>query len=275
MTRGELEARILDGDRALASAPPDVSRDLRLTARAEADAWQQAADAQTSHHPPGSAGATALARQLAARREQLETANARYETWAADTSSRREAAGKASAELGRRQLAQHTAGQSQAGPEAMQQTLMEWWRQFETNLAAVDRALEREQQAAIAAGKPWPPLRTALTETTRTEAAAVTARPQRDGYLPEPNPDPEARACESVVANTGALAPQREPGDQPARLDALQARADQAVHRIAVGNATREARAQYTTRREREARAQAEPAAQRQAEPSDGIEIEL
>jgi len=78
-----------------------------------------------------------------------------------------------------------------------------------------------------------------------------------------------------VVANTGALAPQREPGDRPARLDALQARADQAVHRIAVGNATREARAQYTTRREREARAQAEPAAQRQAEPSDGIEIEL
>src|SRR6516164_11071721 len=32
MTRGELEARILDGDRALASAPPDVSRELRLIA---------------------------------------------------------------------------------------------------------------------------------------------------------------------------------------------------------------------------------------------------
>ena len=75
--------------------------------------------------------------------------------------------------------------------------------------------------------------------------------------------------------NTGAPAPQHEPSDQPARLDALQARADQAVHRIAADRATREARAHYTARREREARAQAEPAVQRQAEPSDGIEIEM
>jgi len=47
------------------------------------------------------------------------------------------------------------------------------------------------------------------------------------------------------------------------------------VHRIAADGATREARAHYTARREREARAQAEPAVQRQAEPSDEIEIEL
>jgi len=275
MTRGELEARILAGDRALASAPPDVSRDLRLTAQAEADAWQQAADAQTSHDLAGSADATALARQLAARRKQLEADNARYETWAADTSSRRQTAGKASAELGRRQLAQHTAGQSQAGPEAEQQTLMEWWRQFEADLAAVDRALEREQKAAIATGQPWPPRRTAQAETTRTEAAAVITRPQRDGYRPEPDPGLEAPASEPVAANTGAPAPGHEPSDQPGRLDVLQARADQAVHRIAADGATREARAHYTARREREARAQAEPAVQRQAEPSDEIEIEL
>jgi hypothetical protein len=36
MTQGELEARILDADRALTSAPPDVSRELRLTAQAQA-----------------------------------------------------------------------------------------------------------------------------------------------------------------------------------------------------------------------------------------------
>lgn len=62
MTNGELEARILDGHRALVSAPPDVSRQLRLTAQAEADAWQQSADAQAKHDQTGSAGATALAR---------------------------------------------------------------------------------------------------------------------------------------------------------------------------------------------------------------------
>ena len=69
--------------------------------------------------------------------------------------------------------------------------------------------------------------------------------------------------------------PRHEPGDRPARVDALQARADEAVHRIAAGNAAREARAQYTARLEREAHAQAEPAAERQAEALDGIEIEL
>ena len=152
---------------------------------------------------------------------------------------------------------------------------MDWWRQFEADLAAVDRAIEREQRAAIAAGQPWPPRRTAQAETTPPEAAAVITRPQRDGYLPEPNSDPQARAFEPVAANAGAPAPQHEPSDQPGRLDALQARADEAVHRIAADGATREARAQYTARREREARAQAEPAARRQAEPSDGIEIEL
>jgi hypothetical protein len=38
MTHGELEARTLEAERAQASAPPDVSRQLRLTAQAEADA---------------------------------------------------------------------------------------------------------------------------------------------------------------------------------------------------------------------------------------------
>jgi len=275
MTRGELEARILGGDRALASAPPDVSRELRLTAHAEADAWQQSADAEIRHDQTGSANATALARHMAAQRELLEAANARYETWATGTSSRRAAAGKARAELERPELAQQTAGQRQAEPEDEPPTVAEWWRQLDTDLAAVGRAIEREHQAAIAAGQPWPPQRTAQAQTTHAEAAVVIARLQRDGYLPEPNPDPEAATSEPAAANAAALAPQHEPGDRPARLDAWQARADEAVHRIAAADTAREARAQYTARLEREAHAQAEPAAQRQAEAMDGIEIEL
>jgi len=271
MTRGEIEARILDGNRTLASAPPDVSRVLRPTAQAEADARQQSADAQTKQDPAGSARATALARHMALRCEQLEAANARYEKWAADTSSRREAAGKARTEMERRGLAQRAAGQRQAGPEDEPQTVMEWWGQLETDLAAMDRAIEREHQAAIAAGQSWPPQRSAQAETTRAEETAVNARPHHDGYRPEPNSDPEALTC--AAANTEALAPQHEPGGRPGRLDALQARADEAVHRIAVGNAARQARAQYTARLERQA--QAEPAAGCQAEAPDGIEIEM
>jgi hypothetical protein len=274
MAHGELEASILDADRALASAPPDVSRELRLTAQAEADAWRQSADAEIRNDQAGSAAATALARHMAAQREQLEAANARYEAWAAGTGGRRDAAGKARAELQRRGLAQHPAGQRQAEPQDEPQAMVEWWRQLDADLAAVDRALEREHQAAIVAGQPWPPQRTAQAETTHAEGAAVIARPQRDGYRPEPNPDPEAPTRDPAAAST-ALAPQHEPGDRPAGLNALQARADEAGHRIAAANAARQARTQYTARLDREARAQAEPAAERQAEASDGIEIEL
>jgi hypothetical protein len=44
MSRGELEAQVLDGDRAQATAPRDTSSQLRMTAQAQADAWQQAAE---------------------------------------------------------------------------------------------------------------------------------------------------------------------------------------------------------------------------------------
>ena len=176
MTHGELEARILDADRAQASAPPDVSRELRLTAQAEADAWQQSADAEIRRDQAGWAGAAALARHMAAQREQLEAANARYETWTADTSSRREAGGKAKAELERRELAQQTAGQRQPEPEDGPQTMVEWWRQLEANLAAVDRAIEREHQAAIAAGEPWPPERNPQPEAEPAAGAGKQSR---------------------------------------------------------------------------------------------------
>src|SRR6202035_2338534 len=152
--------------------------------------------------------ATALARHMAARGEQLEAANARYETWVTGTSGRREAAGKARAELERREVAQQTAGHRQTEPQDELQTMAEWWRQLEAGLAAVDRALEREHQAAIAAGQPWLPRRPAQAETTYAKTAAVIARLQRDGYLPEPHPDPEAPTSEPAAANTAALAPQ-------------------------------------------------------------------
>ena len=78
-----------------------------------------------------------------------------------------------------------------------------------------------------------------------------------------------------AAPDTETPAPRGEPGDRPARLDALQACADEAAHRLAAGNAGREARARYAARVEREAHAQAEPAAERQAEASEGIEMEM
>jgi hypothetical protein len=241
MTHGELEARILDGDRALASVPPDGSRDLRLTAQAEADAWQQSADADIRHDQTQSVDAKALARHLAAQREQLEAANARYQTWATATGNRREAAGKASAELQRRGLAKQIAGQQQAKPDREPQTMVQWWRQLEAGLAAVDRAIEHEHKAAIAAGKAWPAQR----------------HPQPE---PEPTPEPDSSpgAGQQADARFGL-------DDQAARLDRLLSQTAEAAQRLAAENAAREARAGYAARLEREAYAESEHIVQDQA----------
>ena len=266
MTRGELEARILDGERAQAAAPPKVSGQLRITAQAETDAWRQSAEAAAVHDQSAVANAQALAMQMAAEKTRLEAMNATYETWSGRTSTARETAAQAKAELGRRDHAQ---------PAEKSPTMTGWWRQFEADLGAMERAIEREHQAAIAAGQPWPPQHTAQAETADAEAAAVIARLQHDGYLPEPDPGPAGPAPAPAVPDIEPLAPRHEPDDLAARLDALQARTDETAHRIAADNAAQEAHAQYMARLERQAHAQAEPAAERQAEATDGMEIEL
>jgi conjugative relaxase-like TrwC/TraI family protein len=269
MTGGELEARILDGERAQAAAPPDVSGQLRITAQAEADAWRQSADAAATFDQPAAANARALASQMAAEKTQLEAMNASYEAWSGRTSTAREAAAQAQAEMGRR---------GQAQPTGKPVTMAEWCRQFEADLDAVEQAIEREHRAAIAASQPWPPQHTAQAETGAAEAAAVIARLQRDGDLREPGPVPEVPAPAPPAPDTQASAPRHEPDDRSARLDALQARADEATRRIAADHAAREAREareQYTARIERETQAQAGPAAEPQAKAPDGIEMEL
>lgn len=106
LDRGDLEARALRGQRVRAAAPPDVSRQLRLTAQAEADARRQSAGARTRHDHTAVASATALAARLAAERRRLEAGHARYEHWSAGTRATRDAAGEAAAELHRRRYAQ-------------------------------------------------------------------------------------------------------------------------------------------------------------------------
>ena len=236
LSRGELEARILDGERAQASAPPDVSAQLRLTAQAEADALAQSADAQARHDHTGACNASALALQMTAERERFEAGSARYEQWAADTQARREAAGKAKAELERR-------GRSQPGQEPQPQpidqpqTTTESWREFEANIQAAERAIARQHQAAIDAGEPWPPQRT-----------------------PEPTPP-------------SAPSPDHVPDNRAARLDQLLTRTEQAAQRVAAQRAERHASSEYAARIEREALA--EPEYGRQAEARDGAEMEL
>ena len=128
LDRGELEARALQGERARAAAPPDVSSQFRLTAQAEADARRQAADAHIQHDHMVAASASALAAQLVTERQRLEAANARYEHWSAATHATRDTAGKATAELQRRRHAQpdgapHPQPEDEPGVPAISWTL--------------------------------------------------------------------------------------------------------------------------------------------------------
>ena len=244
LTRGELEARVLQGQRARAAAPPEISDQLRLTAQAETDALQQSADAQAQHDHAAAVSATALAAQLAAGRRCLEAGNARYEQWSADTHATRETAGKATAELQRRGHAQPD-GEPRRQPEDEPQLMAGWRQQLERDAEALNRADAGERQVVSDAEEPWLSQR-----TLDIDPASV------------PRPDPET-------------SPQIEPSqdDLGARLDELLARADQAAQRIAALQAERQASSEYAARMELEAQTQAE--AGRQAEARDGPELEL
>ena len=117
LTRGDLEARILDAERAQATAPPDVSRQLRFTAQAEADTWHQYADAALQRNQTQATNAKALASRISAERQQLEAVNARYEHWSAATAGIRETAANARAELERRGFSRHSLESRQPHPE--------------------------------------------------------------------------------------------------------------------------------------------------------------
>jgi hypothetical protein len=157
LTCGALEARVRSAERAYACAPPEVSVQLRLTAQAEAESWQQAADAATKGNQAQIADTQRLASQLATQRERLEVASALYGKWSIATTGIRETGAEAKAELGRRSRAWRSASQSQSESGREPQAIAAWWRQLEADLAAVGTAPNREHQAVIAAGHSWPP----------------------------------------------------------------------------------------------------------------------
>jgi AAA domain/TrwC relaxase len=270
MSRGDLEAQVLHGDRAQAAAPPDMSSQLRLTAQAEADAWQQSADAEAEHNHVRAENARSLAAVLAAQTSRLEAANARFEEWSARTTSTREIAGKAIAELQRR--GQHPPARRTSGPQSM----AAWWQEFQADADAVDRAIEREHQAAVHDSQPWPPERKPEAGHEEPDARATGRKPQlergRPG-IPRSRTEPEPKASKPGGPQPEAAGPVLPNDGRAARLDELQARADQAARRTDAQRAELDASSQQTARIEREA--QAEPAADQQTETRYDVEMEL
>jgi conjugative relaxase-like TrwC/TraI family protein len=244
LDRGELEARALQGQRARAAAPPDVSGRLRLTAQAEADALQQAAAAQARRDYLGAVNAAALAAQLTAERQCLEAGNSRYEQWSADTHATRDAAGKAVAELQGRGRAQ-AVSEPHRQPAGEPQLMTGWRREVEPDAEAVNCVDASEHHIVNNAGEPRPSQR-----------------------IPDMNPP-------SVPMPEPRTSPESEPeqDDRAARLDELLARADQGAQRIVAQQAERHASSDYAARIELEAQAQAE--AGQQAQARDELELEL
>ena len=262
-SRGELEAQVLQADRAQAAAPPDTSSLLRLTAQAEADAWQQSADAAAEHDQVRAENARSLAAALAAEASRLEAGNARYEEWSARTASTREIAGKAKAELQRR--GHQPSDRGTAEPQGM----AAWWQDFQAHADAVDRAIEREHRAAISSGRPWPPGRKPEAGHEGPDAAAPEPEPQPGQFrpaTPEASTEPESSASKPGTPQSEAAGPLSADDGHAARLDGLQARADEAARRIDAQRAQLDASSKHTARIEREA--QAEPEAARQADTS-------
>ena len=271
MSRGELEAQVLEADRAQATAPPDTSSQLRLTAQAEADAWQQSADAEAEHDQVRAENARSLAAALAAETSRLEAANARYEEWSARTASTREIAGKAKAELQRR--GQRTV---RPGEHRNRRAWRTWWREFQ---ARRRRRGPRDRARAPGRhpdGQPWPPERKPEAGHEEPDAAAPGREPQpeqsRPG-IPEAQTEPEPPASEPETPEPEAAGPVPADDGRAARLDELQARADEAARRIDAQRAELDASSEHTARIEREA--QAEPEADRQAETPYDMEMEL
>ena len=204
MTIGQLEAAVAEGDRAMAAAPPDISADLHAAAQAQADAWAQHADAQARGAQAEADGARDLAELMGEQQAGLEPKQAAYEWWSAATAEKREAAGKAAAELARRQAEQ--------GVDAVG-VLVDWWREFEADAEAADRAIAAQQQAALDAGLPWPPERAPEAEA-------------EDEAEPEPGWwevfEQQAEAAERAIAaqhqaalDAGEPWPPRRPGPEP------------------------------------------------------------
>ena len=110
------------------------------------------------------------------KQTQLSAAQDARDAWDRAHEAKRLAARAARQELDRRGI--------EPEPEHREpESLTSWWRQFEADAQAVERALDRQHQAAIDAGQPWPPKPAATARATASRAPEVIERLQQDGYL--------------------------------------------------------------------------------------------
>jgi conjugative relaxase-like TrwC/TraI family protein len=181
--RGELEARVLEGERAWANAPEDVSGRLKATAQAESDTRQQALDADLAGDRQGADNAHKLASILAHEKTGLEGIRGEYEAWETRTAERRSAADQARAELRRRGHEQESPREEPESPEP----LTDWWAQFNADTEAAERSLASQKAQAEAEGQPWPPEPRPAPELDTWQAPQADPASKPEWQAPEPD----------------------------------------------------------------------------------------
>jgi hypothetical protein len=231
MSRGQLEAMVAEGHRAMAAAPPDVSAQLRAAALAREQAWAEHADAQVARDQAQAdeAQQRAQAHQLA--EGTLEPRAAAYEKWSENTAAQREAAGRAQAELGRRDAETPDWPDDWWNPDLDEQT------QADVDAVLADEDLEgripdatweaaRQLQAErirAAAAEQVERLKEAVREyqgeTQIPDAVLEEAKRIRAQRIEQANADQAARAAAAAADPWAAPDPEPEP-DQPSAYDA-------------------------------------------------------
>jgi conjugative relaxase-like TrwC/TraI family protein len=197
MSRGELEAKELQAQRAYAAGPADVSAQLKDTIQAEADQRQAAIEAELDGDQATAKALHSLADLLGTQKTALEADHARHENWSAETAGRREDGAKARTELTRRGQA------AEAGPA---ETTLEWWQRFERDCQAFDQHLANLKTQAETEGQPWPPETTAEHEVS-PEVEPATPEPAAEAYTRAlaNEPEPEADASEAEAELEGSI----------------------------------------------------------------------
>jgi hypothetical protein len=251
-SQAELEGTVRVYTRAAATAPPNMSRQLDYYRKQAAGLQRQAEQAEADGDMQLASDSRAAAAEEIRLADGLSNTQDIRDAWDRQHEANRLAARAARQELDRRGI---TAEPDRNEPES----LFEWWRQFEADAAAVDRAIEWQHQAAIDDGKAWPPQRGKIAGSAALEA-------QQDGYQQELKLRENQQQTEMVRLAQPEREPEREaePGyrvDVGERIDASVKRVQEAGERAAAElEAQQQEGAEYVARMAAEAQHEAEAA---------------
>jgi hypothetical protein len=258
-SRAELEGTVHAYTRAAETAPPDMSRQLDYNRKQAAGLGRQAEQAAADRDVQLASDSRAAAAEETRQADELSAAQDARDAWDRAHEAKRLAARAARQELDRRGI--------EPEPEHRKpESLTSWWRQFEADAQAAERALERQRQTATDAGQPWPPKPAATATTPDPQAWKAIEGPQRDEYLAGLSLEQKQPLAGMPEPAESQSAPEHEakPGseaDVSERIDASIRRIEEVGQRGAADvEAEQQERSGYAARIAREAQYEAEPA---------------